>query len=167
MKILKLFLLVISILSFSCATIIKGSNQKIFVTSSPSEANIKVKDQDGNNVITTASPATLTLQQGNGFFRSASYSIEISKQGYATQYVTLTGGLNGWYLLGNLVVGGLIGWLIVDPISGAMWTLSPEYVNTTLAAENKQTAINNTSVLQIVLIEDVSENVKSQMIKIK
>lgn len=168
MKYLKLLLLSLSLLNFSCASIIKGGSQKVFVTSSPVEANVKVKDQNGNNVITAVSPATLTLQKGDGYFSSASYSVEISKSGYQTQYVTLTGSMNGWYLLGNLVVGGLIGWLIIDPISGGMWTMSPETVNLSLANDvNKVTNNSEGLSLQIVLLENVPENLKVGMVRIK
>lgn len=38
----------------------------------------------------------------------------------------------GWYIAGNLLVGGILGWLIVDPLSGAMWTLSPAQVDARL-----------------------------------
>jgi len=34
-----------------------------------------------------------------------------------------------WYLAGNIVFGGIAGWLIVDPLTGAMWRLSPKEVN--------------------------------------
>ena len=103
MKLLKLFFLVCIALMFSCASIVKGGSQKIFVVSSPSESDIKVKDQHGNNIISAVSPATLSLPRGDGYFGSASYSVEISKTGYGTQYITLTGGMNGWYIAGNIV----------------------------------------------------------------
>jgi hypothetical protein len=170
MKPHKLLLLSLTLFFFSCASIVKGGSQKIFINSSPAEATVKVRDQRGNGIITSATPATLTLQKGDGYFGSASYSIEISKPGYQTQNVTLTGSLNGWYIAGNLVIGGLIGWLIVDPISGAMWTMSPEGVNVSLAGEvppkvtdNKENAID----IKIVLLEDVPENVKAQLVRIR
>lgn len=37
-----------------------------------------------------------------------------------------------WYIGGNLLFGGLIGWLIVDPASGAMWHFDPEQVSVLL-----------------------------------
>lgn len=169
MKPLKLLLLSLSLISFSCASIVKGGSQKIFINSSPSEAVVKVKDQNGNGIVNSATPATLTLAKGDGYFGSASYSIEISKPGFQTQYVTLTGSMNGWYILGNIVLGGLIGWLIIDPISGAMWTMSPEGVNVSLAGEQpaKVTANDNAMTLQIALLEDVPESVKGRMVRIK
>ena len=38
---------------------------------------------------------------------------------------------DGWYIGGNILVGGLIGWFIVDPLTGAMYTL-PKEVNADL-----------------------------------
>jgi hypothetical protein len=32
--------------------------------------------------------------------------------------------MDGWYL-GNIVFGGLVGLLVVDPLTGAMWKLDP------------------------------------------
>lgn len=155
-------------LMYSCASIVKGGSQKIFVVSSPSESDIKVKDQHGNNIISTVSPATLTLPRGDGYFGSASYSVEISKQGYSTQYITLTGSMNGWYIAGNIVFGGLIGWLIIDPTSGAMWTLSPETATVNLAATDEKKIIqNNSSELKISLVENVPSDIRSRMIKIR
>ena len=36
---------------------------------------------------------------------------------------------NGWYLAGNFIFGGLLGWLIVDPATGAMWNLKPHHTS--------------------------------------
>lgn len=38
--------------------------------------------------------------------------------------------MNGWYM-GNILIGGLVGMLVVDPASGAMWSL-PDNVNANL-----------------------------------
>ncbi len=53
-----------------------------------------------------------------------SYKIKFSKAGYGDQVVVVRGKLDGWYF-GNILFGGLIGMLIVDPITGKMWKLSP------------------------------------------
>lgn len=42
----------------------------------------------------------------------------------------------GWYLVGNIFIGGLIGWLIVDPLTGAMWTLSPDMIYAPLGQQS-------------------------------
>jgi hypothetical protein len=39
--------------------------------------------------------------------------------------------VNGWYV-GNVIFGGLVGFLIVDPLTGAMWVLEPKDVKESL-----------------------------------
>ena len=41
--------------------------------------------------------------------------------------VQIQGKLDGWYF-GNLLFGGLIGMVIVDPITGAMYRLEKSYI---------------------------------------
>lgn len=47
------------------------------------------------------------------------------------QTVPLSADISGWYF-GNILFGGLIGMLIVDPATGAMWKL-PENVNASVS----------------------------------
>ena len=61
----------------------------------------------------------------------------IKLDGYQTYETKLTKKLNGWFV-GNILIGGLIG-VIIDPITGAMYSLSPNQVN---AQMNKGTAFN-------------------------
>jgi hypothetical protein len=73
--------------------------------------------------------------------------------------------INGWYV-GNIVFGGLIGWLIVDPLTGAMWTLNTEHVNSFLA---ETVALDDTSSpqLRIVSLESVPESARDRMIRVR
>lgn len=41
--------------------------------------------------------------------------------------------MDGWYF-GNILFGGLIGFLIVDPATGAMYTLKPDTLNVHLVS---------------------------------
>jgi hypothetical protein len=43
--------------------------------------------------------------------------------------------IDGWYF-GNLIFGGLIGLVIVDPLTGSMWTLSPRELTYNLISTN-------------------------------
>jgi hypothetical protein len=36
--------------------------------------------------------------------------------------------VNGWYV-GNVILGGMIDLLVVNPATGAMWTLTPKDLN--------------------------------------
>ncbi len=48
--------------------------------------------------------------------------------GYKVTEVELTPKMSGWYW-GNLLFGGLIGMLAVDPATGAMWNIAPEKID--------------------------------------
>lgn len=120
----------------SCATIISGSTQTISISASPETAKITLKDSKGP-ISTAQGHLRITLDRGSGFFQSASYTTVLEKKGYEKVRVPIRAGLNGWYV-GNFIFGGLIGFLIVDPASGAMWTLGPTKIHRNLA---KKTAI--------------------------
>ena len=158
-------LLLVALLGLSisgCASIVAGGDQKIGIQSDPSEATIRILDADGTTVFNSQTPATAVLKKGNGFFKGANYRISIEKQGYKTQEVVLTSSLNaGWYLLGNFLLGGIIGWLIVDPMTGAMWSLSPEKVNAQMAKETSW--LGQKDGLMIVLLKDVPDDVRKVM----
>ncbi len=145
-----------------CATIVSGGDQKVDFQSDPSEASIKVYDSAGMVVASSQTPTSLLLKKGAGFFQGASYRVVVEKPGYKRTEVLLQSGLNaGWYIAGNLFIGGLIGWLIVDPMTGAMWTLSPERVSTELSSE--VSSLNGGEGLRIVLLADVPREVRPLM----
>ena len=53
------------------------------------------------------------------------YKITFNKNGYEQKVVYITAELNGWYI-GNILLGGLPGMLLVDPLSGAMYKIADE-----------------------------------------
>ncbi|MBX3640468.1 MAG: hypothetical protein KF888_08135 [Nitrosomonas sp.] len=68
-------------------------------------------------------------------------------------------------MFGNLVSGGLIGYLIVDPLSGNMYNLSPENIDATLTTSNAALH-NNTATdggIAIMLIEDVPTHLHGKL----
>ena len=68
------------------------------------------------------SPATMTLSASDGYFKKAEYQVTVNAPGVEPQVRTVNFKLDGWYI-GNLVFGGLIGFLVVDPLSGAMYKI--------------------------------------------
>jgi len=123
---------VLALLSVGCASIIHGSRQGIFINSVPSGATATVRDEYGMVVASQGTPCTLRLQRGSGFFSGATYTIAVEKPGYDPVNMMISSRLSFWYLGGNCLIGGLWGWLIVDPITGGMWKLKPSAINVTL-----------------------------------
>lgn len=110
-----------------CASVrSKGKNSyTIKVRSTPSEAAVKVRDKKNSTVFTGETPTSVTLRSSAGYFQKAQYTFDFTKPGYKPASVTMQADLNRWYF-GNVLFGGLMGSLIVDPLTGAMYTLDNE-----------------------------------------
>jgi hypothetical protein len=155
-----------SLFVLSCATVVKGGKETMYVTTEPQGANIVVKNKFGGTVTAGETPIVLNLDKGAGYFSGAEYFVEINKQGYQPRTVSIGSSVNGWYVAGNLIIGGLIGWLIVDPASGAMWTLAPDRSVASLTEEEKKALGVTTNTLKIVLLEDAPQNIKDKMVPV-
>jgi hypothetical protein len=136
------------LLMVACTTIIKGTEQNIAFSSNPSGASVSIYDSDGARIAEGTTPITIPLKKGAGYFKAAKYRVVFEASGMKSKEVWITGSMEtGWYILGNLLVGGLLGWLIVDPASGAMWNLSPERVDASLAMSMKGSGSGLTVIL--------------------
>jgi hypothetical protein len=146
----------------SCATIFGHSSYPVSVNSNPTGATVSVTDKKGKEVYKGASPATITLKSGAGFFSKAEYQVKISSTGYAEQIIPVNYKLNGWYF-GNILIGGFLGMLIIDPATGAMWKLDTPPINVTLS---KSTASTETPTLKIVDLASLPQNMKDKLVRI-
>lgn len=122
----------------SCASIVSGGPKTLPIMSQPDEATCEVVDiRTGNTILKTKTPYTATLERSGGFFQNAKYKVKISKEGYMPQEHQIESSINGWYF-GNIVFGGLLGVLIVDPATGAMWKIYDENINVKLYPDSKE-----------------------------
>jgi hypothetical protein len=147
----------------SCASIVSKSEYPVSFTSSPAGCKVLVK-KNGMVIHQGVTPSMVTLPASGGFFSPAKYQVEFTKKGAPMQTVPLTADIDGWYF-GNILFGGLIGMLIVDPATGAMWKL-PENVNTSLTSLASVTSENGRT-LKIVDRSAIPSNVESQLIALR
>jgi hypothetical protein len=98
-----------------CASIMSGTSQNVSIQSEPSDAKTTIFNRKGQAVVTQQTPFITPLK------RREKYKLHVEKEGYQPLDATLKKGMNGWYL-GNVVFGGLLGILIIDPATGAMWS---------------------------------------------
>ena len=73
----------------------------------------------------------MKLKSCAGFFAKESYTISLQLNGYKTKTITVECKLNSWYF-GNILIGGLLGFLIIDPATGAMYKLDNDGIIETL-----------------------------------
>ncbi len=161
-KAMLIVLLLPVLLLTGCASIVGKSAFPLTINSHPDGANISIQDEKRTKVFTGTTPTTVTLNAGESYFHAKSYNITFSKPGYADQYAVVKASLSGWYF-GNIVFGGLIGILIVDPITGKMWKL-PTEVSANLS---QKLAMDQTQpTLKILTLNQVPENMRKNLIKI-
>ena len=161
-----LFLAGASLLS-SCASIVSHSRWPVTLSSAPVGATVSVLDRGGKEVFSGVTPAAVQLKSGAGFFQRAKYTINFTKPGFATKTIPLEADVNGWYF-GNLLFGGFIGLIIVDPATGAMYRLSQRDVQAALV-ETTAFDLNPTSPngLRIVSLDELPANARALMVRVQ
>ncbi len=133
----KIFLTIFGLFLSSCATVMRDNHQAIPINANIDKVNIKITNKSGITIFEGQTPTTITLKTSeSGYFNPEKYIITASKDGYQTQTTVLDWHVSGWYYVGNLVIGGLIGYLIIDPITGDMYYLD-EYVQLNMSKLNK------------------------------
>lgn len=150
------------ITSTQCASIVSKSKYPVLINSDPTAAEISITDRKGDIIFTGKTPAAVALNSGAGFFMKAKYIIKYTKPGYDEINIPIEATLDGWYF-GNFGFGGLIGFLIVDPATGAMYKINEEIIITPLKLTS---ALSNESELKIEDINDVPENLKLHLERI-
>jgi hypothetical protein len=117
-----------------CATIVHNGPRTLPVASDPPGAMVSIYDRSGKQVYHQATPFIATLPSKFKFFSGQSYRLVFEMPGYKTSEVQVVPKVSGWYW-GNLAFGGLLGMLIIDPATGAMYNLAPNKVDHTLSRE--------------------------------
>ena len=89
--------------------------------------------------------------------------MEISAPGHEKKTVAIKSRMSGWYM-GNLFFGGLVGLLIVDPLTGGMWALPQEEVGVGLTPSGKvKTASATKTGLEVVTLDKVPLHLRGKM----
>jgi len=134
-----------------CASVVSTSSYPVAVSSTPSGATFEILDKKGDVVHVGNTPSTVTLRSGNGYFSGQTYTLRFKKDGYPEKAITLDSSISGWYW-GNILLGGVIGMLVVDPMTGAMYNL-PKQASVDL---NDPLANASTGSLEVATIEALS-----------
>lgn len=145
-----------------CASIVSKSSYPLSINSSPSEANIIITDNNGYEVYNGTTPATIKLRASERYFTKAQYQVKFMKDGYESKTVPVYFKLDGWYF-GNILFGGLIGLLIVDPATGAMYKIDTEFLNETLTPV---TNLASAEELKIYNIDELPEGWKEHLVSL-
>lgn len=157
-----LLLLGVSLVLSGCATILSKNKYPLAINSTPSEARITVKDINGVGVYSGTTPSVILLRSGAGFFKKAFYTITFEKEGYETRTIPVHFDFDPWYI-GNIAFGGVLGLLVVDPATGAMWKLHLRGIDETLYRKISWAEPG----LQLMELGDIPEEWHPHLVKIE
>lgn len=154
----------------SCASIVSRSKYDVTINSVPTQSIVRVLNRKGVEVAAGQTPVTLRLKASEGFFRPAKYTLVFTKEGYEEKHFPIKASLKPWYF-GNLIFGGIIGFLIVDPATGAMWKINDEMVSTSLTPLGKPVAViqeeKSNKEINVYALSDIPQEMRSKMIRVK
>lgn len=146
-----------------CASIFNGSSHPVAIKSTPEGASYTITNRAGETIQSGTTPAQITLKSGAGYFKGETYQINFSKPGFAKQTTELNTSVSGWYW-GNILLGGLIGMLAVDPVTGAMYKL-PEEAEATLLAETA--LVPGQGELIVFSVEQLPSSLQGQLLPLR
>lgn len=151
-------LIITSIFSSGCATIVSKTNWPLAIDSKPEGAQVSIINKKGKEVYSGRTPAVTTLRSGSGFFGKESYTVTLTHKGVEKRTINVECKVNGWYF-GNFLLGGLIGLLIVDPATGAMYRLEKKDIYETFTEDK-------TSQLKILDVNSVPVEWKACLVEL-
>ena len=146
----------------SCATIFNRTSQAVSVTSEPSGFAFQVVDSSGTVVGNGTTPGDVSLDTSSGYFKPESYTFTFRKNGKLIGTKNLTANMSGWYL-GNILIGGLVGMLVVDPLTGAMFSLPDDVHFTSLQVA---TISQGDAKLRIASINQLSASQRERLVRL-
>jgi hypothetical protein len=148
----------------SCASIVSGSRDKVRFITEPEGATVTIFDENNMKVWSSDTPTSVSLKRGDGYFSGAYYRVEIEMPGFKKENLIIDSQLNaGWYIVGNLVIGTLLGWFIIDPLTGAMWSLDPNVISIQLKEDYSH---NTSGIYEPVYLTDYMEQIQEQQMQI-
>lgn len=156
-NLLKVALLATTLGLTGCATIVSKSTYPVSIQSVPEGANFTITNREGKIVSQGITPQVVKLKSGSSYFKPEKYLITFDKKGFTKETIEIQATLDGWYW-GNFAIGGPLGLLVIDPITGAMYRL-PENVVATL---NK----GKGRALTVIDIRTLSEEQRNKLQKI-
>ncbi len=117
----------VAVMLTGCASIFSGTTQEVEIRTTPG-TKYAVRNYSGQQVavglVGDDSMARFNLERGVKYFSPHAYQVSLSQRGYRPATVNVDPGMNPWYF-GNILLGGFIGMVIVDPLTGAMYRMVP------------------------------------------
>lgn len=128
-------------------------------------AVVVITDERGFKVLQKVTPTVMSLVNDTQAQRK-SFRIMIGLEGTPLHERQLTAKQDGWYIRGSRVFADSIGGLIVDPQTGAMYTISTQDAGDVFAEAVAQASGNLSSGTYLVLLSDVPADLRSKLTRV-
>ena len=126
----------------SCATVLQSGPEPVTITSEPPEALVTITNLRTRQLLLRAStPVIAPLARHAGYMQPARYQVAVEKPGYQPYVMLLQAELEKKYF-GNFVAGGPLGFLVIDPLTGAMYAL-PSRIHAVLVTADRTEAVGS------------------------
>lgn len=153
-----------ALLAGGCASIVHGGSRTVAINTQPAGAKATITKADGTAVLVSTTPCTVSLDPKRGYFKGQAYRLQLDLTGYQSVSLELRPEMTGWYW-GNIVFGGLIGMLVVDPLTGSMWNIAPEKIEQNLTA-SQAALIRSGDGFVVVLASEVTPGERAGMVRV-
>ncbi|AHM60981.1 hypothetical protein D770_13635 [Flammeovirgaceae bacterium 311] len=142
----------------SCASIFSKSTYPVTISTNPQNVNITITNELGGVIYQGVTPTTLPLDASSGYFKPAFYEVSLSQPGFKPQTFHIEAKIDGWYF-GNIAIGGFLGMLVIDPLTGAMWRIPSQYYSFNLSPDDEA----STKGMGIMLIDEVPSHLRDKL----
>lgn len=123
-----------AILFSNCASILTSTSYPVVINSEPNGAKVTIVNKKGEEVYSGKTPVSAKLKASNKYMSGERYTVTISKPGYGDEVSYIESKMEELYW-GNILFGGLVGMLVIDPLTGAMFKIDTKSINVTLDKE--------------------------------
>lgn len=126
-----------ALITTGCASMFGSPIHSVRIDSEPQSAEYTITDEAGAEIASGTTPDTVVLKTSDGVFKRGRYFVSYKSSGYQSQTNKLNATFSGWYFV-NLFwsIPGLIGMLVIDPFTGALYQL-PDVANAVLEATSQ------------------------------
>ena len=146
-----------------CASVFSVSEYPVHIDSVPTDMEIVVTDRNGDIEYRGQTPAVVDLDARGGYFVRETFSVELYDAGKVVGRTQIKGGIDLWYFV-NFIGRPwttLVGFFVIDPITGAMWSLEERV---TVYRDVKTTGTISAAQQQIDDVEDTSETHQDDLV---
>jgi hypothetical protein len=115
----------LALLLGACASLVSSGPETLAIEG---EGTYRLFDEERRLVSTGVLPTEVALDTSAGFFDGMDYTVQFHQNGVADRETEVETEVSLWYSVGNLFSFNILGWLLVDPYTGAMWTLERDRI---------------------------------------